>query len=622
MPSGPPMCADSEKRCPQLFSYPSTGNEQAVTLIGDFATDGWTKGVAMTLGTAFTVTIPVPYSGKVTYKFKVDLKSGTTQYLPDPANPTQVDDGFNGKNSVLSTGTCAVWTCASNAISCPGGAVGGYDWRDAVLYFVFVDRFLDGDPTNNKPISANGLQTPANWQGGDWAGVTQKIKAGYFQSLGVNTLWLSVPMDSSESPGVGDDGMIYSGYHGYWPRNLGQTEKRFGTDAELKGLIDEAHKAGLKVLIDYAMNHVHKDSPIYQAHTSDGWFNPLSVNGQDCVCGTPQCSYDGPMAKVCWFRDYLPDFNFNNADARAYSTQNAVDWITSMGFDGFRLDAVKHIELAWLTDLRTKLTALVEPTLKSHVYLVGETFTGDRPTIQGFVNPCTMLDGQFDFPLRATLNPTVLMRQGKMQDLVAFMDSNTSYYGPSVMSTFVGNHDVPRAIHFAQDAPLWTDPWANGKDKAWTGQPGLVAGTSAYERVALAMAVLFTNRGVPLVYYGDEVGLPGAGDPDNRHFMQWSGYSAGQGLLLQRIQKLGALRQAHVAFRHGERTTLSQSDDTWAYAMADGSDKLYVLLNRSDVAKPVTGVPAGSYTDAISGDPLTGGTITVPPRSFRILPAP
>ncbi len=626
VPPGPPMCVEAERRCPHTFTYAGAGGsnpEKSVTLIGDFATDGWTVGAAMAVtGTQWSVAVPAPWNGQVTYKFHVVYQDATEKYLADPANLTQVDDGFGGKNSVLTAGTCTDWTCASTAISCPGGAVGGFDWRDAVMYFVFVDRFVDGDPTNNNPVVAPLLQTPANWQGGDWAGVTQKIQAGYFATLGVNTLWLSVPMDNTDSTGIGDDGMTYTGYHGYWPRDLSKTEARFGTNVELKALVDAAHKAGMKVLIDYAMNHVHKDAPIYQAHMNDGWFNPLVVNGQNCVCGSAACSYDGPMAKVCWFEDYLPDWNFTNAAARAYSVQNAIDWITGSGFDGFRLDAVKHIEVSWLTDLRSRLTKEIEPVSKQHTYLVGETFTGDQALIKSFIDPCNNLDGQFDFPLRASMNSVVLERQGKMTDLISFMDSNDGYYGQSVMSTFLGNHDVPRSIHFAEDTPAWSDVWANGKDRAWTNQPPLVAGTSAYERVALGMALLMTNRGIPLIYYGDEVGMPGAGDPDNRRFMQWSGYSAGQLLLQGKIQKLGALRTAHSALRRGTRTTQASDDDSWSYLMTDGNDKVYVMVNRSDADKTVGGLPVGPIKDEISGDMLTGPSVNVPARGFRILPVP
>jgi glycosidase len=614
------MCPEVERRCPHEFTYAGMGGEQAVELRGDYRAGGWNSGDAMTFdGALWRVTVPTPYNVPVQYKLRVTKKDGTVLWLADPANSYKVPDGVGGMNSVVSGITCSAWTCASTQIVCAGSAAtGGYDWRDAVMYFVFVDRFLDGDPSNNRPLAASGLGQAANWQGGDWAGVTQKIQAGYFGALGVNTLWLTVPVDASESTGVGDDGNLYSGYHGYWPRDLSQPETRFGSASELKALVAAAHQAGLKVILDYAMNHVHADSPTYKAHQSDGWFNPLLVNGQSCVCGTAVCPWD-TAAKTCWFRDYLPDFNFNNAAARKFSVDNLLSWATGYGVDGFRLDAVKHIEVSWLTDARARLISDVEPSKKQHTYLVGETFTGDRALIKSFIDPCGKLDGQFDFPLRAALNQAVLVRQGKMQDLVSFMDSNTGYYGDAVMSTFVGNHDVPRAIHFAEDAPLWSDVWAGGKERAWTNQPAQPSASAPYERLALAMTVLETNRGVPLLYYGDEIGLAGAGDPDNRRMMPWSGYSAPQSWLYARMQKLGTLRAQHSALRRGDRTTISVDDDSWVYKMVDGSDTVYVALNRSDAARTLSGWPAAALTDGLTGDAVTGGSSSVPARGARIL---
>jgi glycosidase len=230
-----------------------------------------------------------------------------------------------------------------------------------------------------------------------------------------------------------------------------------------------------------------------------------------------------------------------------------------------------------------------------------------------------MADGQFDFPLRALLISNVLMRQGGMQDVANFMDSNTGFYGSSVMSTFLGNHDVPRSIHFAQDAPLWGNAWDPGKDRSWQNQPGVVGEDSAYERIATAMAILMTNRGAPLIYYGDEIGLPGGGDPDNRRFMQWSGYTAAQSTLLDRVQKLGTARAAHSALRRGDRTTISVDQDTWTYRMVDGQDVVYVAINRGDTAHTIGNLPAKTFSEVLTGQSVSGPTITVPPRSARVL---
>jgi glycosidase len=611
--SGPPMCDDSLKRCEHLFTY-AAGSETSVEVRGDFAPGAWMSGVPLTRqGSEWQATVSIPYDKDVQYKFFVN----GTDWLTDPANPNQISDGISGYNSLLSATTCDPWTCEPPLF-------GNFDWRDAVLYFVFVDRFLDGDPGNNGAPTPGGVLPPADYKGGDWAGVRQKIEDGYFTDLGVNTLWLSVPMDNTEQSGVGvgGDSRRYSAYHGYWPERLDEPEERFGTMAELQRLVDSAHAANLKVILDYAMNHVHVSSPVYQAHMNDGWFWPLNDSGvTNCVCGSG-CSWDGAQGKRCWFTDYLPDFNFTNAAAREFSVSNAVWWIQQTGIDGFRLDAVKHIEDQWLRDLRSRVTAEIEPAKGEHFYMVGETFTGDRGAIAYHVDPAAMLDGQFDFPLRAELVASLLTRQRPLSSLKTFMDGYDTAYGAGIMSTFVGNHDVPRAVHFAQDTPVWQNEWDDGKNRAWDNQPSLPAGTSAFERLANAYTLLFTTKGIPLIYYGDEVGMPGAGDPDNRRMMQWTGYSAGQTFLRNHIKKLASIRASHPALRRGTRQSLSAATDTFAYKMTLGGEVVYVVINRGESSQQVGGLPGGALSELISDEPISGPTVTVPARSAMVLVAP
>jgi glycosidase len=601
---GPPQCDDSLKRCQHEFDYPA-GSETSVELRGDFASDGWVNGVPLTKqGSTWSVSVEVPYAVDVQYKFLID---GTT-WVDDPQNPSTIPDGLGGENSLLSGVSCSDYTCVPPV-------TGSFDWRDAVLYFVFVDRFVNGDPTNDGP-AISGVEPAAAYKGGDWAGVRQKIADGYFTDLGVNVLWLSVPMDNPNQAGAGSDGHQYSAYHGYWPSNLDQPEEHMGTMAELSGLVSDAHAAGIRVILDYAMNHVHVSSPVYQQHAD--WFWPLDNNGTKCVCGEG-CAWDGSDAKRCWFRDYLPDFNFQNTDARNFSVSNAIQWVKDTGVDGFRLDAVKHIEDAWVTDLRSRVKSEIEAQSGEHFYMVGETFTGDRDAIKYYVNPSTMLDGQFDFPLRAQVVSSLLIRNEPLTDLDGFLASNDGFYGSGVMSTFVGNHDVPRSIHFAEDNPLWSDPWADGKERAWTNQPGLPSAASAFERLGNAYTLIFTLKGIPLLYYGDEIGMPGGGDPDNRRMMQWSGLSAGQSVLLAHVEKLGAIRNAHPALRKGTRTTLSVTADTLAYRVQYNADTVYVALNRSDSSQSVGSLPSGNLEDQLTGTTLSGPTLSLPARSSLVL---
>lgn len=590
-----PVCEHPIATCTHTFRY--DGAATTVSLRGDFAADGWTAGVAMQrVGDHLEATIPVADQQIVVYKLVVD---GT--WVADPANPRSTPDGFGGANSVI----------RHDCDGCPARPT--LDWRDAILYFVMVDRFYDGSAANNAPL---GLEAPADYQGGDLVGLKQKIDSGYFDALGVNALWLTSPLDNADGRGRGSDGHDYSGYHGYWPKDLERVESKIGTEAELKAVIDAAHAHDINVILDYVMNHVHDESPLYAAHRD--WFWPDdNGHGGNCVCGDG-CSWEDAFdRKRCWFTSYLPDFDFRNGDARRWSVDNAVTWAKKLGADGFRLDAVKHIEDAWLTDLRARLDGEVE--WDQIFYLVGETFTGERDLIKYYVRPDTMLDGQFDFPQRAVILATILRRTGSMSDLAGFLGSNDSFYGPgAVMSTFIGNHDVPRVIGFAEDQPLWGSDWDDGKSRAWSNRPGLPSSSRPFERLAVAYTLLFTSPGVPLIYYGDELGLPGAGDPDNRRFMPWTGLTADQTNLRTTLSKLARIRREHPALRRGARTIRGSAQHTFVYEMQAPGDDVFVALNRDDAAQPATGLPAGDYDDLVSGGVLHA-PLSIPPRTGLVL---
>jgi glycosidase len=593
-PDAFPECEDAQPTCQVTIRYDGPGT--SVSLRGDFAADGWTTGVAMTrVGDAWEATLDVADEQVILYKFVVD-----GAWIADPDNGRTSPDGYGGQNSVLRV----------DCDGCPKPPP--IDWRDAVLYFVVIDRFANGDPGNDDAL---GLEAAADYQGGDIAGLIEKIEDGYFADLGVNALWITSPTDNADGSGVGTDGHMYSGYHGYWPADLEATEPRVGTEEELRTLVEVAHRHGLKIVIDYVMNHVHAESPIYQ--DNPGWFWPNNNGaGGNCVCGAG-CSWDDDyQRKRCWFTDYLPDFDFNNGDARRYSIGNALDWAKRIGADGYRLDAVKHIEDSWLLDVRARLRAEVEED--QVFYLVGETYTGDRDLIKYYVNPDTMLDGQFDFPLRAQLLGTILRRAGSMSDLIGFLDANATFYGDgAVMSTFLGNHDVPRSIHIAEDTPMFGD-WDGGRDRAWSNRPNLPASERPFERVAVAYTLLMTTPGIPLIYYGDEIGMPGAGDPDNRRFMQWDGYDANQTWLRDTIASLARARRDHVALRRGSRRSLGSSGDVYSYEMSAAGDVVIVVLNRGDDAESAVGVPAGSYRDLVTGATFTA-PFQVPERTGLVL---
>lgn len=601
--AGTPDCAEPWRTCMATFRFRAL-DESVVEVRGSFSPDGWTRGVKMEReGDAWVAQVPVPWGARVEYKF---LVNGSI-WVTDPANPKTA----NG-NSVYEGTRCETYTCEADAPSAEA-----FDWRDAVIYFVFVDRFLDADTSND--CVAPGADGLGQYQGGDWAGVTRRIDEGYFEGLGVNALWLTVPVKNASGAWGGADGHRYSAYHGYWPSDFSSLEDCFGTEAELKALVDAAHRHGLQVLFDFAMVHVHSTAPVFAQHPE--WFWPLDVDGRQCVCGGG-CDWNVDE-KRCWFTDYLPHWNYTVAAAREYSVGQVIDLVQRTGVDGLRLDAIKHVDASWLTSLRARLQAEVVPhrNPRPRFYLVGETFNfGNRDYLASFIDVRTKLDGQFDFPLRLHLLESIVTRRAPLSDLSAFVESNDDFYGPrAVMSPWIGNHDLGRVIHMAEDTPLWDDPYADGKDRSWSNQPSLPSSRAPFERLANAFAFLLTSPGAPLLYYGDEVGLPGAGDPDNRRMMTWDGLSENQTWLRGRVSKLGALRARHAPLRRGHRSTLFVDTDVWVYSMTAGDEVVYVAINRGDAEVTAPGLPSVSLRDEYSDVTVAGPSVRLAPRSARVL---
>ena len=568
------------------------------------------------------------------YKFIVD----GSEWLPDPSNPNSIDDGFGSVNSVLTV------ACES---SC--GDVTAFDWRDAVLYFAMVDRFNDSDNSSSPVPGATGdigSGASGQYEGGDLAGVTAQMS--YLADLGVTALWLSAPYENRDSAGAAidpsSDSNMYSAYHGYWPSPantdysgatpspLPEIEQRISAsgdgDAELRALIDAAHGAdsanghGIKILFDYVMNHVDSESGLYQAHPE--WFARDNGSIKLCAsdCGGQSCWDDSYWTTRCAFTDYLPPFDFYNPTARAWSVNDAIWWAKSYGIDGYRLDAIKHVPLDWLTELRGRLNQEFPMPDGDRFYLVGETYDwGNRGLLKSFVDPTTMLDGQFDFPFRKELCEAT-MGSGNLGGFSDWLKGNDAFYGPgALMSTWIGNHDIPRVIHNATGQFGCTQ--GSYAAIGWSFDYNQPSDAAPYEKLRVAFALMLTNPGLPLIYYGDEIGLAGGGDPDNRRMMVWDDgqLNSHQIALRSSVRELARIRGENKAITRGRRSTVSVSNDTWVYRMGgcgvDAPDVI-VAVNRAGNANSVD-IPAGSYVNLSNNASQQGGSTSLPPRSYLIL---
>ncbi|MCB9673308.1 MAG: hypothetical protein H6734_27845, partial [Alphaproteobacteria bacterium] len=241
-----------------------------------------------------------------------------------------------------------------------------FDWKRGVVYFAFVDRMLDGDASNDDPTGATAIG--GDYEGGDWAGLRTMLP--YLDDLGVSVLWLSNPQDNAEGAFAGSCDLTYAGYHAYWPADATATESRFGTDAELMALVDEAHARGMRVIMDWVGNHVHEDHPYYADHPE--WFHPYA-NCNDRVDGA--LNFDR-IPEECWFAPYLPDVDYSQTVPLMTMVEDAIWWAETYELDGLRVDAVKHMSHATAWDLNAAIEEHLEHNeagSPTDLWTVGET---------------------------------------------------------------------------------------------------------------------------------------------------------------------------------------------------------------------------------------------------------
>jgi len=557
--------------------------------------------------------------GEYLYRFVVDGDLS----ISDPRNPNGIDVDGN-RTSVISVH-------AGNAQSFSGDCdsecldTSEFEWRDGIMYSVFTDRFLDSDSVGSEPSADGSAENPRfGWGGGDIAGVRSKLD--YIADLGVSLIWLGPPQ--LQAP---------YGYHGYWPLRedsdygeplaptpAPEIEPRFGSAEELKQLIDEAHGRGIKVLLDYVAKHVHASSPLAVNHPD--WFFLQNGQPKPCSDGSSSGLWDDPYwGTRCTFSDFLWPFDYQaSSQAIDWTMLDVRYWVTTYGFDALRIDAAKHVAPVWIERLREELDGMrVDGGLKP--YLLGETYSYDPDVVAKTIDPARSLDGQFDFPMRRHLCAALLTRDETLAELAYEMAVNsTRYPDGSLMATFLGNHDIPRQIHYATgEIGDCSTGSSDANNAPFTyAQPDDVI---AYRRLELAFVALLTNPGVPTIYAGDEIGLAGGGDPENRRMMPWSdaSLSAPQKWLRSGVRAMANLRRENRALSRGPRQTFSADADTWVYErLGCGTDSGFVVAINRGLSEVTLDLPAGAYTEIAGGRALEwegGSTITLEPLSYVVL---
>ncbi len=502
----------------------------------------------------------------------------------------------------------------------PAGYEKNVTSQDQVIYAIMIDRFYDGDKSNDKPIILPHLSYKVNYQGGDFQGIIDKINSGYFDSLGVNTLWISPVVDNPDSAytAYSPPHKLFTGYHGYWPLHSYKVEEHFGTMKLLKKLISTAHEHKIKVLIDYVAHHVFIKNPIYKKHPD--WFGSLYLPN-----GKKNIGLWDEDRLTTWFDTFLPTFNYLGSNAaRKAMTDNAVWWLKQTDADGFRHDAVKHVPNVFWRLLTKKIRQEIEIPEHRTIFQIGETF-GSYKLVSSYVNN-GQLNAQFNFNLYDAAMQTFLAKNSSFKTLDNEIHKSFSIFGVNnLMGNIMDSHDKVRFMAFADgEVPL------NGGDAAEIGwnNPPEVKHKSSYKRLKLYLSYLLTIPGVPVIDYGDEIGMTGAADPDNRRMMRFGNQlTKPEKETLTDVRKIIHIRDSNSALRYGDFYTVKAGSNCYAYIRSDFNERILTIINKSYKPQNID-INLPEFYNVNSGIGLYSGqkilikenkiNITMPGNSFRI----
>lgn len=446
-----------------------------------------------------------------------------------------------------------------------------FDWDEAVVYFMMTDRFFDGNESNN---TASGADTygdnPGLYHGGDFAGVTTKLD--YLQNLGVNTIWITPIVENIKGVAVTDEGSkdvpYNAAYHGYWASDFTKLNPTLGTTEEFETMISEAHKRGMRIMVDIVVNHAGYGTE----STFADMLRDKSVSEGD----------------IKSWQSGLPDFATENADVRAKLVEWQTAWMKDYGVDYFRVDTVKHVDSTTWAALKNSTTE-VNPAFK----MIGEYF-GAGYASNGSSLGTGQMDADLDFDFNDQATSFV---SGNISSVEKFLSARNSALNNTYMTgQFLSSHDEDGFKAALMNGKKYTE------DEA----------TSA----ALVAATLqLTAKGIPVIYYGEEVGLSGLNNypyQTNRYDMDFS-KATKDNVTYQHYKNLLSIRNAYTdVFARGSRTVVASSDEEGydVVSRSYGGTTLYVGMNINDTAKEVK-VPVSLAAGTEVKDLYSGATYTV-----------
>jgi neopullulanase len=457
---------------------------------------------------------------------------------------------------------------------------------DDVMYLIMPDRFANGDPTNDDPAEAPGSHDRSKaraYHGGDLRGVREHL--AYLKDLGVTTIWLTPVVKN----GAAED------YHGYGAVDLYAVDPHLGALRDYQELVAAAHQQHMKVLFDFVPNHVGPRHPWVANPPLADWFHGTAqqhANSSLTALGSiygetkEQSSGHDPFEVLVdphapprfsrdltdgWLFGILPDLNTENPIVAQYLLENAIWWAEASGLDGYRIDTFPYVGRAFWSRWNSGLRRIY-PRLTT----IGEVFHPDPSVTSFFGGGQKRYDGidsgvttLFDYPMYFALRD-VLLHGAPIGRLADILRHDSLYVRPELLVTFFGNHDVARLA----------------------GVDG-----SSGSKLRLAFGLTLTLRGIPELYYGDEIGMMGGGDPDNRRDFPggWTedsrnafteaGRTSEQQATFVYVQRLLRLRREHPALDGGRLWHLDSDESAYIFLRESEEEQVLVAFNNSTKAR-------------------------------------
>lgn len=509
----------------------------------------------------------------------------------------------------LSTLALSLLLSAGPAVAAPKPFV----WENATVYFLLTDRFSNANPANDLAYGRKADSALLRgYMGGDLAGVTRKIRDGYFKDLGVDAIWITPPVEQIHAGTDEGTGKSY-GFHGYWARDFTSVDANLGTEKDVRELVDTAHKHGIRVLLDVVMNHT---GPVTEADP---------VWPSDWVRTSPGCTHkDVPTTVSCTLVANLPDVlterdepvevppalaakwkqegryvrEMRELDAfflrtgyprapRYYLIKWHADWVRKYGFDGFRGDTVKHTEPGVWKELKKVASEAHEDWKRANpkkrlgddkFYTTAEVYNysighGRNFDMGGGMSPDFYENG-FDSLINFSLKEDA--KKGYEAVFSRYSDQlNGPLRGYSVLN-YLSSHDDGGPFDPLRKQPM------------------------------LSANLLLLAPGAAQIYYGDETArllkIDGAvGDATLRSFMNWEELAANaqrEGNRIADVRKhwsrLGLFRRAHPAVGAGVHMKLA--DVPYTFSRTYKGDKVVVALD-VPTGQPVEISVAGVFKD-------------------------